>query len=66
MGFDDVDYDKCRAVGCSDSQGYKQAGNSIVVNVIELIAEHLYKAQYDNNYECTDEKMVNSQNPQRG
>ena len=64
MGFDDIDVDRCKAVGMSDAQGYHQAGNSIVTNVISLIAEHLYKAQYDETYECLDEKIVNFQKPQ--
>lgn len=64
MGFDDIDVDRCKAVGMSDAQGYKQAGNSIVTNVIALIAEHFYKAQYDESYKCLDEKMVNFQKPQ--
>lgn len=37
MDFDDEDIDKCRDVGMSDSQLYKQAGNSIVVAVLEAI-----------------------------
>lgn len=36
MGFDDEDFEKARAV-CSDTQLYKQAGNSIVVDVLEGI-----------------------------
>lgn len=40
MGFSDVDFDKARSV-CSDTQLYKQAGNSIVVNVLEAILIHL-------------------------
>ena len=36
MGFDDEDFDKARAVN-SDTQLYKPAGNSIVVNVLEAI-----------------------------
>lgn len=64
MGFDDIDVDRCKAVGMSDAQGYKQAGNSIVTNVIALIAEHFYKAQYDESYKCLDEKMENFQKPQ--
>lgn len=59
MGFDDIDYVKALSVGLSNSAGYKQAGNSIVTNCIELLMEHLYKAQYDNTYICTDEKMIN-------
>ena len=64
MGFEDIDYENCKALGMSDSQGYKQAGNSIVVTVIALLMEHLYKAQYDDNFICTDEKIVNFQKPQ--
>lgn len=58
MGFDDIDVDRCKAVGMSDGQGYKQSGNSIVTNVISLLAEHLYKAQFDETYECLDEKIT--------
>lgn len=36
MGFDDTDFDKAEKV-CSNTQLYKQAGNSIVVNVLEGI-----------------------------
>lgn len=61
MGFDDIDYERCVAVGMSDTQGYRQSGNSIVVNVIALLMEHLYKAQYDNTYICTDENFTNLQ-----
>jgi DNA (cytosine-5)-methyltransferase 1 len=43
MGFDDEDIDKCIAVGISNSQLYKQAGNSIVVNVIKEIFKSLFK-----------------------
>jgi DNA (cytosine-5)-methyltransferase 1 len=35
MGFDDSDIEKCR--GISNTQLYKQAGNSIVVNVLEKV-----------------------------
>lgn len=64
MGFDDEDWNRCKEIGTSDSQGYHQAGNSIVTNVISLIVEHLYKALYDNSYECLDEKIANFQSPQ--
>lgn len=40
MGFDDSDFDKARQVN-SDTQLYKQAGNSIVVNVVEAILGNL-------------------------
>lgn len=64
MGFDDIDYENCKAVGMSDTQGYKQSGNSIVTTAISLLIEHLYKAQYDDTYVCTDEKMKNFTKPQ--
>ena len=41
MSFTDEDIDKCYAVEMSDSQLYKQAGNSIVVRVLEKIFEKL-------------------------
>lgn len=43
MGFDDEDFRKAEASGVSNTQLYKQAGNSIVVNVLEKIFENLYK-----------------------
>ena len=42
MGFDDADFYKAKAAGVSDSQLYKQAGNSIVVNVLEAIFKQLF------------------------
>ena len=40
MGFDDEDFYKAESVN-SNTQLYKQAGNSIVVNVLEAIFENL-------------------------
>lgn len=40
MGFDDEDYEKASQVN-SNTQLYKQAGNSIVVNVLEVILKKL-------------------------
>lgn len=42
MGFDDEDFYKAEAVN-SNTQLYKQAGNSIVVDVIEEIYEKLFE-----------------------
>ena len=64
MGLSFEDCDKAKNIGVADSHLYKQAGNGIITNCCELLAEHLYKAQYDNTYICTDEKMVNFQQPQ--
>ena len=44
MGFDDEDFDKAKSVN-SDSQLYKQAGNSIVVNVLEGIIKNLLNGE---------------------
>ena len=41
MGFDDEDFNKAQSSGVSDTQLYKQAGNSIVVNVLEKIFTEL-------------------------
>ena len=54
MGMTKEDVEKARAVGLSNSQLYKQAGNGLVTNCISLLMEHLYKAQYDNTYICSD------------
>lgn len=43
MGFKDADYKICKENGISDTQLYKQAGNSIVVNVLEEIFKNLLK-----------------------
>lgn len=41
MGFDDSDFDKAQKAGISNSQLYKQAGNSIVVDVLEAIFKEM-------------------------
>lgn len=45
MGFSDTDFDKAKASGVSNSQLYKQAGNSIVVNVLEGILKNLLEGE---------------------
>lgn len=42
MGFDDEDFEKAKKSGVSDTQLYKQAGNSIVVDVLEALFEQLF------------------------
>lgn len=42
MGFGDEDFEKASKVN-SNTQLYKQAGNSIVVNVLEEIFKELFK-----------------------
>ena len=41
MGFEDEDFYKAQSLGVSDSQLYKQAGNSIVTNVVYYIFKNL-------------------------
>ena len=45
MGFSDEDFKKAKNAGISNSQLYKQAGNSIVVNVLEGILRNLLTSQ---------------------
>lgn len=52
MGFADSDFDKASKV-CSKSQLYKQAGNSIVVQVLERILENLIGGEMATvTYDC--------------
>lgn len=46
MGFDDADFEKAQKVN-SNTQLYKQAGNSIVVNVLEVILKELLNGSSD-------------------
>lgn len=51
-GFTDIDFDKAAKV-CSNSQLYKQAGNSIVVQVLERILENLIGGEMATvTYDC--------------
>lgn len=58
MGLTEEDCANAKNIGVADCQLYKQSGNGIVTNCVELLAEHLYKAQYDNTYKCTDENFI--------
>ena len=42
MGMRDDDIDKIQATGLSNTQQYKMAGNSIVVDVLEAIFRNLF------------------------
>lgn len=44
MGFSDEDFNKAKEIGISNTQLYKQAGNSIIVNVPYYILLELYNA----------------------
>ena len=53
MGFDDSDFDKASQVN-SNTQLYKQAGNSIVVNVLEAILTNLLLEPVTTNQETIE------------
>ena len=54
MGFDDLDFGKAKEIN-SDTQLYKQAGNSIVVNVLEAILKNLL---IDKQYERENKQLT--------
>ena len=49
MGFSDEDHNAAEQVGISNSQRYKEAGNSICVNVLEAIFGQLIPGK-ENEY----------------
>ena len=61
MSFSDEDFFKTKSAGLSNSQLYKQAGNSIVVKVLEGIFENLflYKDKAENEIKTTTAKLKN-------
>lgn len=61
MGLTFEDCKKARDLGVADCNLYKQAGNGIISDCVELIFEHLYKAQYNENFKCTDENFTQPQ-----
>ena len=59
MGFSDEDFEKAANIPMSNTQLYKQAGNSIVVKVLEKIFENLLKTTKKTN--CNQEILANGQ-----
>ena len=49
QGFTTEQFEKVATAGMSDAQLYKQAGNSITVNVVEAIARNLLKLDEEEN-----------------
>ena len=47
MGVSDSDIDKVKEAGISESQQYKMAGNSIVVQVLEGIFTQMFRKDSD-------------------
>ena len=65
QGLTFEDCDKASAAGVSNSQLYSQAGNGIITNCIQLLMEHLFKAQYYADYVCMDERILREQEESR-
>lgn len=60
----DDDFEKAAKVN-SNTQLYKQVGNSIVVNVLEAILKNLLLKQYDyENYLCEENDKLQQENQQ--
>ena len=45
QGFTDEQFNKVQAIGMSDAQLYKQAGNAVTVNVIEALAKFILEIE---------------------
>ena len=56
MGFSDEDFEKAQSAGVSNSQLYKQAGNSIVVDVLMAILNNLIGGKDDGTRGESDSK----------
>lgn len=69
MGFSDEDFEKAAAVN-SNTQLYAQAGNSIVVNVLEAIFKNMMSQKTEKEPEAKNiveifrEKLMNSEKVQ--
>ena len=57
MGFSDNDFYAVKSAGISDAQLYKQAGNSIVVTVLEAIFRQLFLKKHNKKQGIIAEQM---------
>ena len=57
MGFSDNDFYAAKSAGISDAQLYKQAGNSIVVTVLEAIFRQLFLKKHKKKQSIIAEQM---------
>jgi DNA (cytosine-5)-methyltransferase 1 len=57
MGFDDEDFRKAEKQ-CSNTQLYKQAGNSIVVDCLEGILQNLFSEEKPANAQKSNEELL--------
>ena len=58
QGLRSEDDDAMAAVGISNSKRYQCYGNGIITNCVQFVMEHVFKAQFNRYYECTDEKFI--------
>lgn len=61
QGFSEEDFNKAKATGNSNTQLYKQAGNSITVNVLEAIFKELFSEYIYSGVELNGEMFNNAQ-----
>ena len=54
QGMAKSDVDKCKNLNISESELYSMAGNGIITNCVELIAERLYQNQVNPQFITTD------------
>lgn len=57
MGFRDLDYYAAKSIGTSNAQLYKQAGNSIVVTILEAIFRNLFLKKHKKKREIVAEQI---------
>ena len=48
QGFTDEQFQKVQAIGMSDAQLYKQAGNAVTTNVVEAVARFILDVEKEN------------------
>jgi DNA (cytosine-5)-methyltransferase 1 len=49
QGLTDEQFNKVKAVGMSDAQLYKQAGNAVTTNVVEAVARIILETEKGEN-----------------
>ena len=57
QGFTDEQFNKVKAVGMSDAQLYKQAGNAVTTNVIEALAKYISEIDKENAHGTYDQNF---------
>ena len=57
QGFTDEQFNKVQAIGMSDTQLYKQAGNAVTVNVIEALAKFILEIEKESENGTDDQNF---------